>query len=80
VSHAAGGHGDEAATDWTCRDLAGIFSTCLGGIIGGALGTGIGIRPTLWVAVIGSWAAGFWVFFSPLRHMRDVPQVEESAM
>jgi MFS family permease len=51
----------------------------LGGIIGGALGTGIGIRPTLWVAVIGSWAAGFWVFFSPLRRMRDVPQADEGA-
>jgi MFS family permease len=45
----------------------------LGGIIGGALGTAIGIRPTLWIAFIGSWAAGFWVYFSPLRHMRDVP-------
>jgi MFS family permease len=45
----------------------------LGGVIGGALGTVIGIRPTLWIAFIGSWAAGFWVYFSPLRHMRDVP-------
>jgi MFS family permease len=45
----------------------------LGGIIGGALGTTIGIRPTLWIGFIGSWAAGFWVYFSPLRHMRDVP-------
>jgi len=23
--------------------------------------------------VAGSWAAGFWVLFSPLRRMRDVP-------
>ena len=45
----------------------------LGGIIGGALGTAIGIRPTLWIGFIGTWAAGFWVYFSPLRHMRDVP-------
>jgi MFS family permease len=45
----------------------------LGGIIGGALGTAIGIRPTLWIGFIGSWAAGFWVYFSPLRRMRDVP-------
>lgn len=45
----------------------------LGGVIGGALGTAIGIRPTLWIGFIGSWAAGFWVYFSPLRHMRDVP-------
>jgi MFS family permease len=45
----------------------------LGGIIGGALGSTIGIRPTLWISFIGSWAAGFWVYFSPLRKMRDIP-------
>lgn len=46
----------------------------LGGVIGGALGTAIGIRPTLWIGFIGSWAAGFWVYFSPLRRMRDLPR------
>ena len=45
----------------------------LGGVLGGVLGSLIGIRPTLWVGVIGSWAAAFWVFFSPLRKMRDIP-------
>jgi hypothetical protein len=25
------------------------------------------------VGVAGSWTAGFWVLFSPLRRMRDVP-------
>jgi MFS family permease len=45
----------------------------LGGVIGGALGSAIGIRPTLWISVVGSWAAGFWVLFSPLRGLRDVP-------
>jgi MFS family permease len=45
----------------------------LGAVIGGALGTAIGIRPTLWIGFIGSWAAGFWVYFSPLRRMRDIP-------
>lgn len=43
-----------------------------GGVIGGALGATIGVRPTLWIAFAGSWAAGFWVFFSPLRSMRDI--------
>ncbi|KPI30276.1 protein of unknown function DUF894 DitE [Actinobacteria bacterium OK074] len=46
----------------------------LGGILGGALGTLIGVRPALWLALIGAWAAGWFVFFSPLRHLRDVPQ------
>ncbi|MET7451988.1 MFS transporter [Streptomyces sp. NPDC005574] len=46
----------------------------LGGVLGGALGTLIGVRPTLWLAAVGTWAAGWFVFFSPLRHLRDVPQ------
>jgi MFS family permease len=45
----------------------------LGSLAGGTLGTLIGVRPTLWVGVAGGWAAGFWVLFSPLRRMRDVP-------
>lgn len=47
----------------------------LGGLIGGILGsaTVLGVRPTLWLGVVGSWAAGFWVLFSPLRGLRDIP-------
>jgi predicted MFS family arabinose efflux permease len=48
----------------------------IGGIIGGALGAAIGVRSTLWIAFAGSWSAGFWVLFSPLRQMRDVPETE----
>lgn len=51
----------------------------LGSLAGGALGTLIGVRPALWVGMIGSWAAGFWVLFSPLRRMRDVPAGPEPA-
>ena len=47
----------------------------LGGLAGGALGTAIGIRPTMWIGVAGAWAAGLWVLFSPLRGMRDIPAV-----
>jgi MFS family permease len=48
----------------------------LGGVIGGVLGTAIGIRPTMWIGAVGAWAAGFFVYFSPLRTMRDVPLTE----
>jgi len=48
----------------------------LGGVLGGTFGTLFGVRPTLWIGFAGSWAAGFWVFFSPLRHLRDVPREE----
>jgi MFS family permease len=43
----------------------------LGALIGGALGPVIGLHTTLWIAFVGDWAAGFLVYFSPLRHMRD---------
>ena len=49
----------------------------LGALIGGALGTAVGVRPTLWIGLVGSWAAGLFVYFSPLRRMRDVPQPQE---
>ena len=45
----------------------------LGGLLGGILGTAAGVRATLFVAAAGSWVASLWVFFSPLRGMRDVP-------
>ncbi len=45
----------------------------LGGIVGGALGTWIGLRPTVLVCALGMWSAALWVVFSPLFGMRDVP-------
>ncbi len=51
----------------------------LGAVIGGALGTAVGIRPTLWIGLAGSWAAGFWVYFSPLRRLRDTPRISALA-
>jgi predicted MFS family arabinose efflux permease len=45
----------------------------LGGVAAGALGTSIGVRQTLWIAVVGGCASGLWLFFSPLRGMRDFP-------
>jgi predicted TIM-barrel fold metal-dependent hydrolase/predicted MFS family arabinose efflux permease len=45
----------------------------LGGVLGGTLGTAIGVRSTIWIGVVGSWLAGLFVLFSPLRTMRDIP-------
>ena len=60
-----------AATRWI------VWGTLpFGGVIGGFLGTEIGIRPTMWIGLVCSWAAGWFVFFSPLRTMRDVPAME----
>ncbi|WP_405009005.1 MFS transporter [Kitasatospora sp. NBC_01539] len=45
----------------------------VGGVLGGVLGTLVGVRPALALSFAGAWAAGWFVFFSPLRRLRDVP-------
>jgi MFS family permease len=49
----------------------------LGALLGGVLGTWLGLRAVVWIGVTGSYLAGLWVFFSPLRTMRDVPTTQE---
>ncbi|MCP2243076.1 MFS transporter [Lentzea aerocolonigenes] len=45
----------------------------LGALLGGGLGSWIGIVPTLWVALLGSLLGVVWILLSPLRTMRDLP-------
>jgi MFS family permease len=47
----------------------------LGGLAAGVLGSSLGVRPTLWIAVVGGCASGLWLQFSPLRRMRDFPRL-----
>jgi MFS family permease len=49
----------------------------LGGLIGGALGSSIGLRPTLFAAAVVQVLAIAPVFFSPLRTMRELPRTYE---
>jgi MFS family permease len=49
----------------------------LGAFLGGVLGATIGVRPTLLVAAIGGSLCVLPVFFSPLRHMRELPRYAE---
>jgi MFS family permease len=51
----------------------------LGGLLGGLLGTQIGVVPTLWVAVGGSALATLPVLLSPLVRMRDLPGPDTGA-
>jgi MFS family permease len=48
----------------------------LGALAGGALGTWIGVRPTLWIASVGAIAGVLWLLPSPLRRLHDLPEVE----
>ncbi len=44
-----------------------------GALIGGALGSSLGLRPTLLIAGAGSLLAGGWVLWSPVRGLRAMP-------
>lgn len=45
----------------------------LGALVGGGLGTALGLRTALWICVLGTWSACLFVVFSPLRRLRDMP-------
>ena len=45
----------------------------IGALIGGALGTALGVRPALWIATVGALAGTLWILFSPVRRMRELP-------
>jgi MFS family permease len=45
----------------------------LGTAIGGALGSLIGLRPTLWIATVGALSGLAWLLPSPIRTLHDVP-------
>ena len=49
----------------------------LGALAGGALGTAIGVRPTLWVATVGALAGVLWMIGSPVVRMRELPTPSE---
>ena len=44
----------------------------IGALLGGALGSTIGLRPALLISATGSSLAFLWVYFSPLRGLREV--------
>ncbi len=46
----------------------------VGTALGGALGSVLGVRPTLWIATVGALAGMLFLVPSPLRTMRDVPE------
>lgn len=51
-------------------------ATVAGSILGGVLGSAIGVRPTLALAVAGIASAPLFVLFSPLRNLRGMPGLE----
>lgn len=51
----------------------------LGALLGGALGTALGLRPAMWVMTAGIPLAGLILFFSPVRRARDLPMSRRPA-
>ncbi|MGE6730733.1 MFS transporter, partial [Streptomyces sp. NPDC059900] len=49
----------------------------LGALAGGALGTVIGLRPTLWIGTAGAVLAVLWLLPSPVPGIRELPQSAE---
>ncbi|MER7515772.1 MFS transporter [Streptomyces sp. NPDC126499] len=46
----------------------------VGALVGGLLGAGLGLRPTLWIATAGAVFAVLWVLPSPLPRLRELPE------
>jgi MFS family permease len=45
----------------------------LGGLVGGVLGSTIGLRATIVVGAIGAGLSFLWILLSPQRHLREMP-------
>jgi MFS family permease len=45
----------------------------IGALLGGALGTAIGLQTTLWIGVLGALLGIVWLLFSPIRGLREAP-------
>ena len=51
----------------------------LGSLVGGVLGSTIGLRPTLWIGAAGAIAGGLFLLPSPLPHLRTLPETAEES-
>ncbi|GAB7047384.1 MFS transporter [Catenuloplanes indicus] len=52
----------------------------VGALIGGALGTALGLRPTMWIMSIAIVAASGLLFIGPLKRLRDLPTTPGAGM
>ena len=51
----------------------------LGALVGGALGSWIGLRETLWIATTGALLGVLWLLPSPILGLRELPEYAEGA-
>jgi MFS family permease len=48
----------------------------IGSLVGGALGTWIGLQTTLWIGAVGAIAGVLWLLPSPILRLHELPEVE----
>jgi predicted MFS family arabinose efflux permease len=46
----------------------------IGAVLGGALGTALGLQAALWIGVLGALGGVFWLLFSPIPRLREVAE------
>ena len=51
----------------------------LGALVGGALGSALGLRTTLWIGAAGAIAGGLFLLPSPVPHLRRLPEEAEES-
>jgi MFS family permease len=51
----------------------------IGALIGGYLGTALGLRPALWIATTGALLGVLWLIPSPVPRMRELPGRDDEA-
>ena len=49
----------------------------VGSLLGGLMGTTLGLRPALWIATSCAIAGFLWLIPSPIPAMRELPETEE---
>ncbi|PBC76448.1 putative MFS family arabinose efflux permease [Streptomyces sp. TLI_235] len=49
----------------------------LGSLLGGVLGSTLGLRPALWVAAVGALTSFLWLLPSPIPGLRSLPDAQE---
>ena len=52
----------------------------VGSLVGGALGSWLGLRETIAVGAVGGSLAFLWILFSPQRHLRELPEPVEDVV
>jgi MFS family permease len=52
----------------------------LGSLVGGLLGSTIGLRPTLWIGAAGAIAGGLFLLPSPMPHIHALPETAEESV